>query len=211
MFCGRSASRRLADVTVPFILFAHGAGVGSASAWMQAWKQRLAGVAEVETFDYPYMAAGRRRPDPLPVLIDAHRTALAAARREREGPLLLAGKSMGSRVGCHLALEERVSGLVCFGYPLRAAGSGKLRDAVLLELETPILFLSGSSDALCPLGELERVRERMRVESELVIVEGGDHSLLVKRTELERQGKTQEDVDSSLLQSIARFTRRVSG
>jgi uncharacterized protein len=197
-------------VSTSLILFAHGAGASAASAWMQAWKRRLGAVAEVQTFDYPYMAAGRRRPDPLPALIAAHRAALVAARSGREGPVLLAGKSMGSRVGCHLALEERVSGLVCFGYPLRAAGSGKLRDAVLLELRTPILFLSGTNDPLCPLDELERVRQRMAADNELVIVEGGDHSLLVKKTELKRQGKTQEDVDSSLMQAIARFTRQVS-
>ncbi len=177
---------------------------------MQAWKRRLDAIADIETFDYPYMAAGRRRPDPLPALIAAHRQALAAARGTRVGPVLLAGKSMGSRVGCHLALEQRVSGLVCFGYPLRAAGSGKLRDAVLLELRTPILFLSGTNDPLCPLDELERVRQRMAADNELVTVEGGDHSLLVKKTELKRQGKTQEDVDSSLIEAIARFMGKFS-
>jgi predicted alpha/beta-hydrolase family hydrolase len=199
------------SATAPLILFAHGAGASSASTWMRAWAERLSGLGEVETFDYPYMAAGRRRPDPLPTLIESHRAALAAVRGDATRPVLLVGKSMGSRVGCHLALSERVSGLVCFGYPLRAAGSGKLRDAVLLELSTPILFLSGSKDELCPLEELERVRARMSAESELVVVEGGDHSLLVRKTELARQGKSQEQVELGLLQEIERFARRVSG
>ncbi len=80
--------------------------------------------------------------------------------------MVLAGKSMGSRMGCHVSLEEPVVCLVCFGYPLRAAGSGKLRDAVLLELSTPILFVQGTRDELCPLDDLEKVRARMNAANE---------------------------------------------
>src|SRR5690242_19766131 len=98
---------------------------------MTAWAERLAALGDVVRFDYPYMRAGRRSPDRLPVLVAAHREALAAARAGRRGPVVLAGKSMGSRVGCHVALEERVDALVCLGYPLRRAG-GALRDEVLL-------------------------------------------------------------------------------
>ena len=50
--------------------------------------------------------------------------------------------------------------LICFGYPLRAAGSGALRDEVLRQLTTPVLFLQGSRDPLCPLPDLETVRAR---------------------------------------------------
>ena len=68
--------------------------------------------------------------DRLPKLIEAHREALAEARIEGE-PVFLVGKSMGSRVGCHLSLEEDVDGLICFGYPLQSIGKNpKLRDEV---------------------------------------------------------------------------------
>ena len=90
----------------PIILFAPGAGQPSTSDWMRAWAGRLGTLGQVSTFDYPYMLAGRRRPDRPPVLLEAHRTALAAARAGREGPVVLAGKSMGSRIGCHLAAGE---------------------------------------------------------------------------------------------------------
>ncbi|HET6922335.1 MAG TPA: alpha/beta family hydrolase, partial [Anaeromyxobacteraceae bacterium] len=107
----------------PVILLAPGAGQPSTSAWMRAWARRLEGLGEVFTFDYPYMLAGRRRPDRLPVLLESHRTALAAARAGRQGPLVLAGKSMGSRIGCHLAAAEpAVRALVCLGYPLVGRG-----------------------------------------------------------------------------------------
>ena len=102
----------------PSFLFAHGAGAPSSSAWMVAWRKRLATVGDVTAFDYPYMRAGRKAPDRLPVLIDAHRAVLAKVRARAKGPLFLVGKSMGGRVGCHLALEEPVAGVICLGYPL---------------------------------------------------------------------------------------------
>jgi predicted alpha/beta-hydrolase family hydrolase len=192
----------------PLVLFAHGAGAPSSSSWMRGWADRLRSVADVVTFDYPYMRERRRAPDPLPRLIDAHRAALRDALRGRDGRVLLAGKSMGGRVGCHVALEEPVDGVICFGYPLRAAGkSGKLRDAVLLELRAPVLFVQGSRDALCPLETLHAVRDKMRVRNELYVVEGGDHSLLVTKTELARSGRTQPEVERGALDAVASFVR----
>ena len=109
---------------------------------MQDWKRRLSGIAEVESFDYDYMRAERKRPDRLPQLISAHRKALEAARAKHQpDSTFLIGKSMGGRIGCHVSLEEKVDGLVCFGYPLCAMGDHtKLRDEVLRALTTPILL-----------------------------------------------------------------------
>jgi predicted alpha/beta-hydrolase family hydrolase len=188
------------------ILLAPGAGAPSSSDWMQAWTRRLLSLARVEPFDYPYQREGRRVPDPLPVLVDAHREALARAREGHQGPVFLAGKSMGGRIACHLSLVERVDGLICFGYPLKAAGkSGALRDAVLRQLRTPVLFLQGTRDPLCPLELLAKVRPEMRAPHRLYVVEGGDHSLLVRKRDLAAQGRTQDDVDGGVRQAIASF------
>jgi predicted alpha/beta-hydrolase family hydrolase len=64
----------------PFFLFAPGAGAPSSHPWMQRWKTRLTEIGGVETFDYSYMREDRKRPDPLPRLIAAHREALHQAR-----------------------------------------------------------------------------------------------------------------------------------
>jgi len=193
-------------MTRPLILFAPGAGAPSSSPWMSAWAERLGTVGEVVRLDYPYALAGRRSPDRRPVLVEAHRAALAAARAGRSGPVVLAGKSMGSRVGCHVALEARVDALVCLGYPLRGV-RGELRSEVLLALRTPILFVEGSRDALCPLDALEEVRRRMRAPSALHVVEGGNHSLEVGVRALRAAGETQADVDARALEAIAAFLR----
>src|SRR5690349_21415441 len=174
---------------------------------MQNWKRRLSEIGEVETFDYDYMRAGRKRPDPLPQLIAPHRAALDAAREKHQpDTTLLIGKSMGGRIGCHVSLEEKVDGLVCLGYPLCAMGDrAKLRDEVLRALTAPILFVQGSRDALCPLDLLERVRAEMKAQNFLHVIEGGDHSLRVPKRQLQISDQSQQDVDQQILESIRKF------
>lgn len=186
------------------LLLAPGAGAPSTSPWMRRWAARLATLGHVETFDYPYMRAGRKSPDKLPVLVGAHRAALAQARARHPGPAVLAGKSMGGRIGCHVALEEEVAALVCLGYPL-AGPRGDVRDDVLVALHAPILFVQGSRDPLCPLELLERVRGRMKAPTALHVVEGGNHSLEVGVRALAGREERQEDVDARALAAIAAF------
>jgi uncharacterized protein len=191
----------------PLFLFAPGAGAPSSHPWMQNWKERLSAIGTVETFNYNYMRDGRKRPDPLPQLIAAHRKALSRA-RERYQPAItiLVGKSMGGRVGCHLSLEEKVEGLVCLGYPLCAMGDRtKLRDQVLRALTTPILFVQGTRDSLCPLDLLERVRSEMKAPNFFHLVEGVDHSLRAPKRLLQASGQTQEDIDQQIFRAIAEF------
>src|SRR6266436_411254 len=187
------------------ILFAPGAGAPSSHPWMRNWKQRLSDIGVVETFDYDYMRVGRKRPDPLPQLIAAHRKALLAAREKHQpDSTILMGKSMGGRIGCHLSLEEKADGLICLGYPLCAMGDRKkLRDQVLRNLQTPILFVQGTRDSLCPLDLLEKVRDEMKSPNFLHVVEGGDHSLVVRKRDLGNQ--TQDDVDQRIVNAIRDF------
>jgi uncharacterized protein len=174
---------------------------------MRRYAALLSRLGSVRSFDYPYMRGGARKaPDKLDALVTAHRAELeaervAAAPGDR---LVLAGKSMGGRVGCHVALETSVAGLVCFGYPLRGQ-NGKLRDQVLLELRTPVLFVQGTRDSLCSLEELESVRKRMAARSELFVVESGDHSLEATKTSLKTRATTQADVELAILQTVSSF------
>src|SRR5438477_204976 len=191
----------------PLFLFAPGAGAPSTHPWMQRWKAHLKKIGGVEIFDYPYMRQNRKRPNPLPQLIAAHRQALTEARQKHSGAVtILIGKSMGGRIGCHVALEEKVDGLVCLGYPLCAMGDRtKLRDEVLRALTTPILFVQGTRDSLCPLDLLKRVRADMKAPNFLHVVEGGDHSLRVPKRQLQGSGQTQDDLDQQALKAIVGF------
>jgi predicted alpha/beta-hydrolase family hydrolase len=197
-------------------LFAPGAGAPTSSAWMVAWRQRLERLGQVVPFDYPYQRAGKKAPDRPPVLVSSHRAELARVRAERGGPIVLAGKSMGGRIGCHVAVElaqagvpksEQPAALVCLGYPLVAPG-GAVRDQVLLELRTPVLFVQGTRDSMCPLDRLEAVRSRMQTQHELFVVEGGDHSLVVQKGQLSQRGLTQAAVDEQIFDAISAFVTR---
>jgi predicted alpha/beta-hydrolase family hydrolase len=211
----------------PLFVFAHGAGAGSSHPWMQAWAERLASVgsgsianananananATIVTFDYPYVQRGGRMPDRAPTLLAEHLRVLEEARAQHTGPVYLIGKSMGSRMGCHLNLEQpagAIAGLICLGYPLVSPGkSRKRRDEVLLaQSGAPILFVQGTRDRLCPLDVLAEVRPRMTIANHLHVVETGDHSLLITRTHTKETGQTQEQADADIVSAIADFVR----
>ena len=73
----------------PLFLFAPGAGAPSTHRWMVHWTELIETIGNVCPFDYPYAAEWRKRPDPLPQLIEAHRMALENARQLHEGPVIL--------------------------------------------------------------------------------------------------------------------------
>ena len=81
----------------------------------------------------------------------------------------------------------------------------KLRDEVLRALTTPILFVQGTRDPLCPLDLLEQVRVEMKAPNFLHIVEGGDHSLRVPKRQLKAASETQDDIDRQVFKAIAHF------
>lgn len=194
----------------PLLLFAPGAGAPSTSAWMQRYAERLRAFAKVTLLDYPYQLAGKKAPDPLPKLIAAHGAALHEARKGHRGKVMLIGKSMGGRVGCHLALEAKVDALVCLGYPLKGMGqNAKLRDEVLRKLDTPILFVQGTRDNLCPLDLLADVRKKMTATNQLLIVDGGNHSLEVPKQQLKTSGLEQSDIEQRVCDRVAAFVASV--
>ena len=84
-----------------------------------------------------------------------------------------------------------------------------MRDAVLRKLTTPILFLQGTRDSLCPLDLLEEVRAGMTAPTRLHVVADGDHSLTVAKRRLRAEELTQETVDRSLATEIDEFAEAV--
>jgi len=171
---------------------------------MRRWGEHLATLGQVTTFDYPYMQARRKMPDRMPALVAAHRAELARVRARAPGArVYLVGKSMGSRVGCHVALEEPVDGLVCIGYPLVSGTSGALRDEVLMALRTPILFVQGTHDSLCPIPKLQDVRARMTAPNWLYTAQDTNHSL--EFPSVKHTPRSQDDLELSAVDAIRRF------
>ncbi|KDO76497.1 hypothetical protein CISIN_1g027237mg [Citrus sinensis] len=131
----------------PVVVFAHGAGAPSSSDWMIKWKDMLGkalDAVEVVTFDYPYIAGGKRKAPPkAEKLVEFHTDVVKGAVAKFPGhPLILAGKSMGSRVSCMVACKEDIaaSAVLCLGYPLKGM-NGAVRDELLLQITVPIMFV----------------------------------------------------------------------
>jgi predicted alpha/beta-hydrolase family hydrolase len=173
---------------------------------MKAMTTRLSTLGRVECFDYAYQKAGKRSPDRHPVLVATHEDAYDGLKASHEGPIVFVGKSMGGRIGCHVAVKrpDPPAALVCLGYPLVGQG-GKVRDEVLLELRTPILFVQGTRDSLCPLEKLEALLPKLTAPHALHAVEDGDHSLRVTAQRLKARGDTQDAVDARIIQSVGEF------
>jgi len=177
---------------VTFVL-AHGAGTNMDHAFLVAVAERLAarGVAVVR-FNFPYTERGDRAPDRAPVLEACYRAVLAQVRADLGGDrLVIGGKSMGGRMASHLAAAgEPLDGLVFLGYPLHPAGRPQqLRDAHLPRIAVPMLFLTGTRDALCPLDTLRPILARLP-QATLHVVDDGDHSFAVRK----KSGRTAEMV-----------------
>ena len=104
-------------------VMAHGAGAGMAHPFMAAVAAGLA-QRDIATlrYQFPYMEAGGKRPDPPPVAHAAVRAAVEAARRRfPKLPLFAGGKSFGGRMTSQAqatAPLENVHGLIFFGFPL---------------------------------------------------------------------------------------------
>ena len=129
------------------------------------------------TFNYLYTEADRKRPDAQPLLLGAHRAARDHLAAEVGGPVVLAGRSMGGRMGTYLAAAgEPALGLVLYAYPLHPPGRPeKLRADHLSAITAPMLFFQGTRD---PLSRMELFDRYVRpLPNSTVELLEADHSL----------------------------------
>jgi predicted alpha/beta-hydrolase family hydrolase len=162
-------------------VFAHGAGAGMRHPFMAGVAQALA-VHAIATlrWEFPYMAAGKRRVDAAPVAEAAVRDVWrAAATRFRGLPRFAGGKSFGGRMTSRAHAAEPLAdlrGLVFLGFPLHPAGKPAIdRAEHLAEAAGPMLFVQGSRDALAELLLLRPVVRSLGARATLHVVEGADH------------------------------------
>ncbi|XP_078174597.1 uncharacterized protein LOC144568199 [Carex rostrata] len=197
----------------PLVVFAHGGGAPSTSRWMIKWKELIGealNATEVVTFDYPYILAKRKAPPKAEKLVDHHLKIVKDALAKHPGhPLVLMGKSLGSRVSCMIAGADgiNVASIVCLGYPLKGM-NGVLRDEALLKLQAPTLLVQGSNDCQCPLDKLEFTRRQMNCKNEVYIIDGGDHSFQIGKKSQEASGMTQDQAEKAAVHAIAQFVLR---
>jgi uncharacterized protein len=167
-------------------------------------------------YQFPYMEAGGKRPDPPAVAMAAVRAALAAgAREEPDIPLFAGGKSFGGRMTSRALAEDdgrdaddgapdadtaAVRGVVFLGFPLHPAGRpSTARAEHLAAVGRPVLFVQGTRDALAELGLIRGVVDELGGRASLHVVDGADHSFHV----LKRSGRSADEVMSEIGDAVA--------
>ena len=154
-------------------VFAHGAGAGMRHPFMESLARALFDERIATTrYEFPYMAAGKKRIDPRPVIEQTIRDVVDRARDDL--PLFAGGKSFGGRMTSHVELEA-VRGLIFVGFPLHPANKPSTdRGKHLPDIPTPMLFLQGSRDALCDLRRLRPLLKKIP-NATLRVFKGADH------------------------------------
>jgi predicted alpha/beta-hydrolase family hydrolase len=186
-------------------VLAHGAGAGMKHPFLERIAQSLASKS-VATFRYefPYMQAGKNRPDPPAVAAAAVREAVAAAARAAPGlPLFAGGKSFGGRMTSQAQATDPlpgVRGLVFLGFPLHPPGRpGTARAEHLSKVQVPMLFLQGTRDEFAQLDLLRQVVDTLGSRATVHLIDAGDHSFKVPK----RAGKSEADVMNELAETFA--------
>src|SRR6185295_13809916 len=186
-------------------VFAHGAGAGMAHPFMTAVATELSdrGIGTLR-YQFPYMEARARRPDPPNVAHAAVRAAVAAARsRVPKLALFAGGKSFGGRMTSQAQAEtplDGVRGLIFLGFPLHPPDRpSQERAEHLSRVDVPMLFLQGARDEFATLDQLQPVCRALGKAATLKLFDDADHSFHVPA----RTGRKDAEVRGEMLDALA--------
>ncbi|MCP8899169.1 alpha/beta family hydrolase [Gilvimarinus xylanilyticus] len=166
----------------PLLVLAHGAGAPMDSVFMEQITTELVALqVSVARFEFPYMrqrreGGSKRPPDRQPVLIDTWRQVLQQFDATGEGDVFIGGKSMGGRMAAITSAEQKVKGVICFGYPFHPpAKLEKLRLEPLAQSPCPLLIVQGTRDKLGSRDDAASYSLPQHLQIEWL--EDGDHDL----------------------------------
>ena len=141
-------------------------------------------------FQFPYMEAGKRRPD-VPGVLEATWRAVIDATRADGLRLAVGGRSMGGRIASQVVAKGvAADALALLAYPLRPPRSpSQVRDAHFPAIKAPTLFCSGTRDSFAAPDELRLAASKVP-HSKVHLMEGADHGFSV----LKSSSRTREAV-----------------
>lgn len=193
------------------LILGHGAGAGQRSAFMVNVARALAVLGlDVVTFNFLYTEQRRHIPDRAPILEACYRSVIDAVKRDgarARDRLFIGGKSMGGRIATQVAASDRdlaLAGLVLLGYPLHPPGKPEQRrDKHLPSINRPMLFVQGSRDTFGTPAELSPVLASLDPRPMLYVVDGGDHSFKISRSDTAKQAAVFDDVERTIVEWMA--------
>lgn len=121
-------------------------------------------------------------------------------------PIVLAGFNTGAALALQVAQVEVVLCILCLGFSIHTAeGNRGDTDDNLLELQCPALFVIGQCSNTALQEHMEDIRERMRVETGLLVVGSADDYLRISKKKKRAEGITQSIVDRCIVDELGEF------
>ena len=180
-------------------VYAPGAGSSIKDAFGQYAATQLSdrGLTVVQ-FVFPYMGAGKRRPDQNGVL-EATWLAIIEELRADRTRMVVGGRSMGGRIASQVVAQgAEVDALALFAYPLRPPWNrAQERDLHFPNIACPTLFCSGTRDTFATPEELLAAASGVP-QSEVRLLDGADHGFGT----LKSSGRTRQDVWDETIEAL---------
>jgi predicted alpha/beta-hydrolase family hydrolase len=184
-----SALLQIPDNPKALLLLAHGAGANMQHLHMESITKALS-ESEIASFrfNFPYMEAGGKRTDSIPVCTETFANAVQSLSPSiSKLPLFIGGHSFGGRMASHFVSQQLPNsigrGLIYFSFPLHPSKKPDVKRADhLFAIETPMLFLSGTRDTLADPELLEQVASDIP-KANIHWLQTADHGFkILKRT-----------------------------
>ncbi|XP_076241623.1 reduction in Cnn dots 1 [Calliopsis andreniformis] len=203
-------SNRLKKLPGNPILIIAPSGVGSnISSRQHKWISQLGALGMVVTVHTHLGLTANRMT--MMVCIDqlaqATRTKIQDIRSDCPGrPIILVGFNTGAALACQVAQMEHVTAVICLGFPFSTVeGKRGTPDDTLMDIRCPVMFVIGQNATLVRAEDLEELREKMLVETSLVVVGTADDNLRISTAKKITEGITQSMVDRYILDEIGDF------
>lgn len=193
------------------LVLGHGAGADMRSPSMQNIAENLAaqGIATFR-YNFPFKEHGKSGVDSPKTATATVRSAVAAAHKlEPKLTLLAGGHSFGGRMTTTAQSDEPldgVKGLVLFSFPLHAPNRpGDERAAHLSAIKIPMLFLSGTRDALNDHTLFRPVVKKLGKLATLHPLDTADHGYKI----LKKSRTSDEDVFAEMARVLREWVHDV--
>ncbi|XP_061941748.1 KAT8 regulatory NSL complex subunit 3 isoform X2 [Apis cerana] len=203
-------SNRLKKLPGNPILIIVPSGVGSnISTRQHKWISQLGALGMVVTVHTHLGLSANRMTMMVCIdqLVQATRTKIQDIRSDFPGrPIILVGFNTGAALACQVAQMEHVTAVICLGFPFfTVEGKRGTSDDTLMDIRCPIMFVIGQNATLVRSDDLEDLREKMMVETSLIVVGTADDHLRISTAKKISEGITQNMVDRCILDEIGDF------
>ncbi len=184
------------------VVIAHGAGGNMNAPFIRFFHERIAEEGyPCLKFNFPYSDAGKKMPDPQPVLLACYRKATEAMPSARS---VIGGKSMGGRMASYIGNENAAAGLFFLGYPLHPPGKPDLlRDEHLYSIDKPMFFASGTKDPFARIDLLKKTIAKIGEKASPFYIEEGGHSFEVPK----KSGRSNPEILESVVGELLIWLR----